>query len=114
MPDTIFTKILSGEIAADIVYSDDHCIAFRDINPQAPVHALVIPRREILNVGAASEDDAALLGHLLIACQKVAAQEGLLEGGFRIVANNGPDSGQTVDHLHFHVLGGRPMGWPPG
>ncbi len=114
MPDTIFTKIINGEIPADIVYSDEHCIAFRDINPQAPVHVLVIPRREILNVGSAAEDDAGLLGHLLIACQKVAAQEGLLEGGFRIVANNGPDSGQTVDHLHFHVLGGRPMAWPPG
>ncbi len=114
MAETIFGKILRGEIPADIVHEDDQCIAFRDVNPQAPVHVLVIPRKEIVNIADATPEDAALLGHMLNVCTKVAEAEGIKDSGFRIVLNNGEDGGQTVDHLHFHVLGGRAMTWPPG
>ncbi len=114
MSDTIFVKILRGEIPADIVYEDEHCIAFRDVNPQAPVHVLVIPRKDLVNVATATAEDAPLLGHLLNVCTTVAEKEGIKDTGFRIVANNGSEAGQTVDHLHFHVLGGRAMTWPPG
>jgi histidine triad (HIT) family protein len=110
---TIFQRIIDREILADIVYEDEQCLAFRDINPQAPTHVLVIPKRRIESVATLTADDAPLVGHLLVAIQKIAAQLQLTDG-YRVVANCGPDGGQTVDHLHFHVLGGRPMGWPPG
>lgn len=112
--DTIFDLILRGEIPADIVYEDDEVMAFRDINPQAPVHVLVIPRRRITSLATADESDRTLLGHLLAVCSTVAAAEGLEEDGYRVVTNIGSDGGQSVDHLHFHVLGGRAMAWPPG
>ena len=111
---TVFDKILAKEILADIVYEDDRALAFRDIAPKAPVHVLVIPKRPIVRVATATDDDTELLGHLLQVCRKVAAQEGIAEAGYRIVTNNGDHGGQSVDHLHFHVLGGRQLGWPPG
>ena len=112
--DTVFDKILRGEIPADIVYEDDDCVAFRDISPQAPVHVLVIPRRRLSGVQAAEPGDAAVLGALLVAARRVAAQEGIEAAGFRCVINAGADGGQEVPYLHVHVLGGRPLGWPPG
>jgi len=111
--DTIFGKIARGEIAADIVYEDDLCVAFRDISPQAPVHVLVIPRRPVVNI-AAEDADPELLGHLVTVCAKVAKQLGIEESGYRVVTNVGPDAGQSVAHLHLHLLGGRHMAWPPG
>lgn len=111
--DTIFGKIVRKEIPADIVYEDNLAIAFRDINPQAPVHILVIPKQPIAKLADAESRDHALMGHLLLTAKRVAEQAGLT-GGYRIVINNGPDGGQTVDHLHLHILGGRQMGWPPG
>jgi len=114
MAETIFGKILAGELPADFVYEDDQAVAFRDLNPAAPVHVLVIPRKPIQSIAFATDEDAAILGHLVTVCRKVAAQEGLAEGGYRIVTNIGREGGQTVDHLHFHVLGGRPFTWPPG
>lgn len=113
MTDTVFARIANGEAAADIVYEDELALAFRDINPQAPVHVLVIPRRPLAGLGDAGDGDAALLGHLLRVCTRVAEQEGLADG-YRVVTNVGPNAGQSVYHLHFHVLGGRRMGWPPG
>jgi histidine triad (HIT) family protein len=114
MPEkTIFKKMLDGEIPVEFVYEDDRCIAIRDINPQAPVHLLIIPRKELISLAHADESDAALLGHLLIVCRKLAEQEGLSQG-YRVVVNAGPHGGQTVDHLHIHLLGKRALGWPPG
>jgi histidine triad (HIT) family protein len=110
--DTIFSRILRGEIPCDEVYSDDRCLAFRDVAPQAPVHLLVIPRQPLLSLAEAGDDDEALLGHLLLVAARVAKQEGLV--GFRTVINSGAEAGQTVFHLHVHVLGGRPLVWPPG
>jgi len=110
--DTIFGRILRGEIPCDQVYADDLCLAFRDVTPQAPVHVLVIPREPIARLDAAGEEQAALLGHLLLVAARVARQEGLQ--GFRTVINSGSEAGQTVFHLHVHVLGGRPLAWPPG
>jgi histidine triad (HIT) family protein len=110
---TIFQKIIDRKIPADIVYEDDEVLAFRDIHPQAPTHVLVIPKRPIASVAAATEADGALLGRLLLACRRVAQQEGLGDG-YRLVTNIGRDGGQSVDHLHFHLLGGRQMTWPPG
>jgi histidine triad (HIT) family protein len=110
--DTIFARILRGEIPCDEVYSDDRCLAFRDVAPQAPVHLLVIPRQPLVSLAEAGDDDAALLGHLLLVAGRVAKQEGL--AGFRTVINSGAEAGQTVFHLHVHVLGGRPLAWPPG
>ncbi|MBD2160282.1 histidine triad nucleotide-binding protein [Limnothrix sp. FACHB-1083] len=111
--DTIFGKIIRREIPAAIVYEDDLALAFRDVNPQAPVHLLVIPKKPIENLAAATAEDQTLLGHLMLVIQKVAQQEGL-DQGYRVVANTGEDGGQTVFHLHFHVLGGRSLAWPPG
>lgn len=111
--ETLFSKIIRREIPADIVYEDDLAIAFRDITPQAPIHILVIPKKPIPRVSEAEADDQALLGHLLLTVKKVAEQESLAKG-YRIVINNGGDGGQTVDHLHLHILGGRRMKWPPG
>ena len=110
---TIFKKIIDKEIPADIVYEDSECLAFRDISPQAPTHILVIPKKEIPSLAEADDADAGLLGHLLIAAKKVAEQEGLTKG-YRTVLNCGADGGQSVDHLHVHVLGGRKLTWPPG
>ena len=111
---TIFSRIIAREIPARIVYEDDRCLAFHDVAPQAPVHILVIPKKEIARVGAATEADEALLGHLIFVAQAVAKEQGLGDSGFRLVINNGPDGGESVPHLHVHVLGGRPLAWPPG
>jgi histidine triad (HIT) family protein len=110
--DTIFGRILRGEIPSDEVFSDDLCLAFRDVNPQAPVHVLVIPREPIAQLGQAAEEHQALLGHLLLVAARVARQEGL--ESWRTVINSGAGAGQTVFHLHLHVIGGRPLAWPPG
>ncbi|AZB72437.1 histidine triad nucleotide-binding protein [Synechococcus elongatus] len=111
--DTIFGKIIRREIPADIVYEDELCLAFRDVAPQAPVHILVIPKQAIANLDGASPEHQALLGHLLLTVKAIAAQEGLADG-YRTVINTGPAGGQTVYHLHLHVLGGRSLAWPPG
>jgi histidine triad (HIT) family protein len=111
--DTIFGKIIRREIPATIVYEDDLCLAFRDVAPQAPVHILVIPKQPIPKLTEAGPADQALLGHLLLTAKQIAAQEGL-DNGYRLVINTGEEGGQTVFHLHVHLLGGRPMGWPPG
>ena len=110
--DTIFGKILKGDIPCDEVYSDDRCLAFRDIAPQAPVHVLVIPRQSIESLRSAEAADGGLRGHLLLVAAKVAKQEGLSD--FRTVINSGAAAGQTVFHLHVHVMGGRSLAWPPG
>lgn len=110
---TIFKKIIDRELPAEIVYEDDLCLAFKDINAQAPVHVLVIPKREIASLAEADEVDEPLLGHLVIVAAQVAKEQGL-EGGYRTVINCGEDGGQTVDHLHVHLLGGRKLTWPPG
>jgi histidine triad (HIT) family protein len=110
---TIFQRIIDREIKADIVYEDDRTLAFRDVSPQAPTHVLIIPKKPIASLAELSEADEALAGHLLLVARKLAEQLGL-SGGFRIVANSGPDAGQTVNHLHFHLLGGRGLSWPPG
>jgi histidine triad (HIT) family protein len=110
---TIFKKIIDGEIPADIVYDDDHCLAFRDINAQAPTHVLVIPKKEIATLDDLGSEDEALVGHLFTVMRKLAAQLGL-EEGYRVVVNCNPAGGQEVYHLHFHLLGGRQMKWPPG
>ena len=111
---SVFQKIIDREIPADIVWEDERALAFRDANPVAPVHVLVIPKQPLARISASTDADAALLGHLLVVARRVAEQEGLVAGGFRIVTNDGRDGGQSVDHLHLHVLGGRPMRWPPG
>lgn len=111
---TIFAKILAGEIPADIVYEDEHCIAFRDINPVAPQHTLVIPRKPLVSLAHAQAQDAELLGRLLLAAAQVARDQGLEDNGYRIVTNIGQHGGQSVFHLHIHVLGGRQLLWPPG
>lgn len=113
MSETIFSKIINGEIPADIVYEDDLCMAFRDVNPQAPVHILVIPKKPIARLIDASDADQALLGHLLLAANKIAKQEGVDEA-FRLVVNNGEGVGQSVFHIHVHILAGRSFTWPPG
>ncbi len=111
--ETIFGKIIRREIPADIVYEDDLCLAFRDVQPAAPVHVLVIPKSHIPQISCATEADASLLGHLLFTAKSIADQLGL-GNGYRIVINNGADGGQTVYHLHLHILGGRSLAWPPG
>ncbi|MFM7265989.1 MAG: histidine triad nucleotide-binding protein [Cyanobium sp.] len=110
--DTIFGRILRGEIPCDAVYSDDRCLAFRNVAPQAPVHLLVIPRDPLVNLADAGPEHEALLGHLLLVAARVAQQEGL--EAWRTVINSGAEAGQTVFHLHVHVIGGRPLAWPPG
>ena len=111
--DTIFGKIIRREIPADIVYEDDMALAFKDINPQAPVHILVIPKKPIPKLADAVPEDHALMGHLLLTAKRIAEEQGL-QNGYRVVINNGREAGQTVDHLHLHILGGRQMQWPPG
>jgi histidine triad (HIT) family protein len=111
---TLFEKIIARQIAAQIVYEDDLVLAFRDINPQAPTHVLLVPKKPIPRVSEAAAEDQSLLGHLLLKAAEVAAAVGLKEGGYRIVINNGRNGGESVPHLHCHILGGRQMGWPPG
>ena len=110
---TIFGKIIRREIPADIVYEDDLCLAFRDVQPQAPVHVLMIPKKHIPKLADATSEDHAVLGHLLLKVKQVAEDLGL-DKGYRVVINNGEDGGQTVFHLHVHLLGGRSLAWPPG
>lgn len=114
MSKTLFEKLIARELPCDVVYEDDKVFAFRDIKPQAPVHVLVIPKKAIARLGQAQPSDHALLGHLLLKAAEVAAKLGLKESGYRLVINNGRDAGEAVPHLHCHILGGRPMGWPPG
>lgn len=110
---TIFKRIIDGEIPARIVYQDDQCLAFHDVAPQAPTHVIVIPRKEIPSLAAVATEDAALMGHLVVVIRELAEQLKLDEG-YRVIVNCGPYAGQSVDHLHFHLLGGRQMSWPPG
>ena len=111
---TLFEKIIAREIPANIVYEDDFVLALRDIKPGAPVHILVVPKKPIPRIAQATADDQNVLGHLLLKAAEIAAKEGLSESGFRLVINNGPDAGESVPHLHLHILGGREMAWPPG
>ena len=113
MAETIFAKIIRREIPARVEYEDDRCLAFHDVAPQAPVHLLVIPKEPISSLAAVSDDDSPLLGHLVRVATQLAVQLDLTNG-YRLVVNCGPDGGQSVDHLHIHLLGGRPLGWPPG
>lgn len=112
--DCLFCKIANGEIPADIVYEDEHSLAFRDLNPQAPTHVLVIPRRHIATINDLADDDALAIGRLFVAARDVAAKEGFAESGYRVTMNCNAAAGQTVFHVHLHLLGGRQFGWPPG
>ncbi len=111
---TIFGKILRKEIPADVVWEDIHCLAFRDITPVAPTHILVIPKRRIEKLSSTTQEHRSVLGHLLSVAAQIAEQEGLGENGYRVVINNGEKAGQTVFHLHLHIIGGRDLDWPPG
>ncbi len=111
---TIFQKIIDREIPAKLAHEDDLCIAIHDINPQAPVHVLVIPKKHLARVGEATVSDQALLGHLLLTAAALAKKLGVAESGYRLVINNGPDGGESVPHLHVHLLGQRLLAWPPG
>lgn len=113
MAETLFTKIINRQIAADIVYEDEHCIAIKDVNPQAPVHLLLIPKKPIDRLSNAEPGDQALLGHLMLAVGKI-TRELKIENAFRLAVNNGADAGQSVFHLHLHILAGRALKWPPG
>jgi histidine triad (HIT) family protein len=114
MTKTLFEKIAAGDIPSDIVYEDDLVFAIRDIKPAAPVHVLIIPRKPIPRLADAQPQDHQVLGHLLLKAAEVAAKLGLNQGGYRLVINNGPNAGESVPHLHCHILGGRRMSWPPG
>lgn len=114
MEKTLFQKIADKEIPATLVYEDEACVAFRDISPAAPVHVLLVPRKPIRDIAAAQQEDAALLAHLMLKVGEIARAEGIAESGFRTVLNTGDDGGQTVPHLHIHIIGGRSMQWPPG
>lgn len=111
---SIFTKIIAKEIPAEILYEDDLCLAFRDIAPQAPVHFLVIPKKEIGSMADLSPEDESVMGRCIVVASQVAESEGLAGAGYRMIANTGHDGGQEVPHLHLHILGGRKLGWPPG
>ncbi len=111
---TIFTQIINREIPADIVYEDQFCLAFRDTKPQAPVHVLLIPKEEIVSMATAKTEDQAVLGHLMVKASEIASMLGLSENGYRLVVNTNEDAGQSVFHLHIHILGGRRLTWPPG
>lgn len=113
MPETIFNKIINKEIPADIIYEDEQCLAFKDVNPQAPIHILIIPKKPIEKVADAETCDQAVLGHLLLKAGEIAEQLGVKDA-FRLVVNNGENAGQTVFHLHIHLLAGREFSWPPG
>ena len=112
--ETIFEKIINREIPADVIYEDEQVFCFRDAQPQAPTHLLLVPKKPLPRIAAAEEQDAALLGHLFTRIPIIAKQVGFSESGFRAVVNNGPDGGETVPHLHVHLLAGRPLQWPPG
>ncbi len=112
MTDTIFGKIIRGELPCDKVYEDEHCLAFRDINPGAPTHILLIPKKFMTNLFEATSQDKEVLGHMMVVSSKIATEQGL--EGYRLVVNNGESAGQSVFHLHLHIMGGRPMEWPPG
>ena len=114
MTETIFAKIIKGEIPAKVVYDDEQCMAFHDVSPQAPVHVLVIPKKPIESLEHATAEDKSVLGHLQMVAQQVARDLGINETGYRVVMNCGRDGGQSVHHIHYHVLGGRPLSWPPG
>ena len=114
MNDCLFCQIVARSIPATIVYEDESALAFEDVRPQAPVHVLVIPKRHVASVQDLGGTDAALLGNLLVCCTKIAERKGISNAGYRLVTNTGRNAGQTVFHLHFHVLGGRAMAWPPG
>ncbi|WP_376690973.1 histidine triad nucleotide-binding protein [Wenzhouxiangella sp. EGI_FJ10409] len=114
MSDDLFIKIIEREIPADIVFEDDELLAFRDINPQAPVHILIVPKRRIPTINDLGDDDAALVGRMVLAARKLAADEGLSSDGYRLVFNCNEHGGQSVYHIHLHLLGGRQMNWPPG
>lgn len=114
MTDCLFCKIVAGDVPADIVYQDDDVVAFRDVNPQAPVHVLIVPRKHLSGYGNIADEDVPLLGKVARAAGRVAEQEGVATSGFRSVVNTGPAAQQSVRHLHLHVLGGRQMTWPPG
>lgn len=111
---TLFEKIIARQIPAQIVYEDDLVLAFRDISPQAPTHVLLVPKKPIPRIAEANDEDQLMLGHLLLKAAEVAEKVGLKEGGYRLVINNGRNGGESVPHLHCHILGGRPMSWPPG
>ena len=113
MSDTIFTKIINKEIPADIVYEDEISLAFKDITPQAPIHFLIIPKKPIATINDMSEADKPLLGHLFFVAKKLAAEQGFAEDGYRVVMNCNEYGGESVYHIHLHVLGGKPLGWPP-
>lgn len=110
----LFCNVLEKKIPADIIYEDEHAVAFRDIRPVAPTHVLVIPRTHVAAIRALGDDDAAIIGHVMLAARNVAKQEGLEAGGYRLVVNDGDAAGQTVHHVHVHVIGGRNLTWPPG
>jgi histidine triad (HIT) family protein len=114
MSDCLFCKICEGKIPAAITYRDDEVLAFKDVNPKAPFHQLVIPIRHVASLATADEKDAALLGKLMLVGARLARESGLADGGFRVVMNAGADAGQSVLHVHLHVLAGRPLAWPPG
>ena len=114
MSKTLFEKIISREIPAHIIYEDDAVIAFRDIKPAAPVHALIVPKKPIPRIAEAEEMDQAMLGQLILKAAEVAEKLGLKDSGYRLVINNGADAGESVPHLHMHIIGGRSLGWPPG
>ena len=111
---TLFEKIIARQIPADIVYEDDLVLALRDIKPVAPIHILILPKKPIPRIADVSPDDHTVLGHLLLKAADIAAKAGLKKNGYRLVINNGPDAGESVPHLHLHILGGRNLGWPPG
>jgi histidine triad (HIT) family protein len=111
---TIFTKIINRELPAKIVYEDDKCLAFHDIDPQAPVHIIVITKKEIPTMNDVKEEDEELIGHLFFKAAAIAKKQGLAENGYRLVVNTGRDGGQSVYHIHVHILGGRLLSWPPG
>ena len=113
-PTNVFARILRKEIPAELLHEDEFCVAFRDANPQAPVHLLVIPKRPIAGVAAATPADREVLGHLMVTAADLARAQGFADGGYRLVVNNGAGAGQTVFHLHVHVLAGRSFAWPPG
>ncbi|MGD2138418.1 MAG: histidine triad nucleotide-binding protein [Gammaproteobacteria bacterium] len=114
MADCLFCKMVSGEIKPDVVFEDEEVLAFRDVNPQAPTHVLVIPKRHIATTNDLDADSAGVVGRMYLAAKQVAADDGIAEPGYRMVMNCNPGAGQSVYHLHLHLLGGRPMGWPPG
>ena len=114
MSSCLFCRIVEGTIPADIVFQDEHALAFRDINPQAPVHILIIPKRHVASLHDSVHEDRDLLARLLLLCKEIAHRQGLADSGYRVVTNVGRDAGQTVLHMHLHVLGGRHLSWPPG